>query len=343
MLKQGKQVVLRSLKRSGVFTIVDRSKWRRQRLLILGYHGIAISDEHVWDGGHFISPDVFRQRLQLLKTSGCAVLPLDEAIQRLYANDLPPRAVAITFDDGTTDFYRRAFPVLNEFGFPVTLYLTTFYSDCQKPIFDLMISYLLWKGREHVLDLSAITGNGSESTLADKPGRDAVTGEIRTFARSEGLSADEKDALARSVAEQFKIDYDALLGQRKLHILSPDEVSELSAQGVDVQLHTHRHRTPRSRELFLREIEDNRRRLRDLTGKTAQHFCYPSGDYDAVFLPWLKEAGIVSATTCETGLASRDSHPLLLPRLLDVSNLSPVEFEGWLTGISSALPTRGGP
>ena len=343
MLKQGKQAVLRSLKRSGVFTIVDRSKWRRQRLLILGYHGIAISDEHVWDGGHFISQDVFRQRLQLLKTSGCAVLPLDEAIKRLYANDLPPRAVALTFDDGTTDFYHRAFPVLNEFGFPVTLYLTTFYSDYQKPIFDLMISYLLWKGREHVLDLSGITGIRSESTLADKTARDAVTGEIRTFARSEGLSADEKDSLARSLAEQFKIDYDALLGQRKLHILSPEEVSELAGQGVDVQLHTHRHRTPRNRELFLREIEDNRKRLHQLTGKTAEHFCYPSGDYDPVFLPWLKEAGIVSATTCETGLASRDSHPLLLPRLLDVSKLSPVEFEGWLTGISSALPTRGGP
>ncbi|HEX5705141.1 MAG TPA: polysaccharide deacetylase family protein [Pyrinomonadaceae bacterium] len=342
MLKQGKQAVLRSLKRSGVFTIVDRSKWRRQRLLILGYHGIAISDEHVWDDGHFIAQDVFRQRLQLLKTSGCAVLPLDEAIQRLYANDLPPRAVALTFDDGTTDFYHRAFPVLNEFGFPVTLYLTTFYSDYQKPIFDLMISYLLWKGREQVLDLSGITGIRSESTLSDKPARDEVTGEIRAFARSKGLSADEKDSLARSIAEQFKIDYDALLGQRKLHILSPDEVSELSGQGVDVQLHTHRHRTPRNRELFLREIEDNRKRLHQLTGKTAEHFCYPSGDYDPVFLPWLKEAGIVSATTCETGLASRDSHPLLLPRLLDVSRLSPVEFEGWLTGISSALPTRGG-
>lgn len=343
MLKQGKQAVLRSLKRSGVFTIVDRSKWRRQRLLILGYHGIAISDEQLWDDGHFISQDLFRRRLQLLKTSGCAVLPLDEAIQRLYANDLPPRAVAITFDDGTTDFHQRAFPVLHEFGFPVTLYLTTFYSDYQKPIFDLMISYLLWKGREHVLDLSRIIGIRSESTLSDKTARDAVTGDIRTFARNEGLSAGEKDALARSLAEQFKIDYDALLGQRKLHVVSPAEVAELSREGVDVQLHTHRHRTPRNRELFLREIEDNRRHLRGLTGKTAEHFCYPSGDYDAVFLPWLKEAGIVSAATCDTGLASRDSDPLLLPRLLDVSNLSPVEFEGWLTGISSALPTRGGP
>jgi peptidoglycan/xylan/chitin deacetylase (PgdA/CDA1 family) len=111
---------------------------------------------------------------------------------------------------------------------------------------------------------------------------------------------------------------------------------------VDIQLHTHRHRTPRDRDLFLREIEDNRNHIRDLTGKTATHFCYPSGDYDPAFLPWLKEAGIVSATTCDTGLASPHSDPLLLPRMLDVSSLSSVEFEGWLTGISAAFPRRNG-
>src|SRR6185436_11655546 len=100
--------------------------------------------------------------------------------------------------------------------------------------------------------------------------------------------------------------------------MSAREISELASQGVDIQLHTHRHRTPRERELFLREIEDNRKSIRNFTGKAASHFCYPSGDYDPAFLPWLKEAGVVSATTCETGLASRQCDPLLLPRMLDV-------------------------
>src|SRR5687768_15102295 len=174
MLKQGKQAVLQSLKTSGVFTIVHRSKWRRQRLLILCYHGIATSDEHLWNGGHFISPGVFRNRLQLLRKSACAVLPLDEAIQRLYVNDLPPRAVVITFDDGTTDFYSHAFPLLSEYGYPVTLYLTTFYSGYQKPIFDLMTAYLLWKGRDRVLNLKTITGRDSAIELGDETARETV-------------------------------------------------------------------------------------------------------------------------------------------------------------------------
>ena len=125
-----------------------------------------------------------------------------------------------------------------------------------------------------------------------------------------------------------------------MHLLAPDEVMRLAADGADIQLHTHRHRTPLDRELFLREIEDNRQSIQAMTGLRPSHFCYPSGVYDHRFLPWLQEAGIVSATTCETGFASRSSNQLLLPRFLDNAALSSIEFESWLTGVSAALPRR---
>ena len=145
---------------------------------------------------------------------------------------------------------------------------------------------------------------------------------------------------AASLAAGLEVDYDDLLERRVMHNLTPAEVGKLSAGGIDVQLHTHRHRTPLDRELFLREVEDNRKSIREMTGKNATHFCYPSGVYDLKFLPWLREAGVVSATTCESGFASRSSNDLLLPRFLDNATLSPIEFESWLTGVSAALPQR---
>ena len=340
MLKKFKQLTLKSLKAAGVSTLVHDSRWRRQRLLILAYHGISVGDEHLWNSSQYMPADVLRARFELLKKSNCAVLPLDEAVERLYANDLPDRAVVITFDDGTSDFYRRAFPVIQEFGFPVTLYLTTFYTEYNRPVFDLMLSYLLWKGRQEVLDLRAITGEESRLDLRDPAAQGKALAEITAFARARKLSAEEKDALLASLAAQLRVDYDALIAESIMHNVTPDEVKQLARGGIDVQLHTHRHRTPMDRQLFLREIEDNRQSIQKMTAKHAEHFCYPSGVYDLAFLPWLKESGVVSATTCETGFASRRSNPLLLPRVLDNPQLSAIEFESWLTGISAALPRR---
>ncbi len=342
MLKKFKQATLKSLKTSGVSTLVQNSRWRRQRLLILAYHGVSTDDQHLWNGSMSIPPDLFRRRLEQLKRSACTVLPLGEAITRLYENDLPDRSVAITFDDGNVDFHRRAFPLLQEFGFPVTLYLTTFYSQFNKPIFGIFCDYLLWKGRDQTLDLKPITGRDVKRTLGNAPARETVLGEINNFAAKQSLSAEEKDALAAKLANQLELDYDALIEKRLFHLLAPEEVKQLAAAGADIQLHTHRHRTPLDRKLFLREIEDNRHSIQTMTGLRPSHFCYPSGVYDHRFLPWLQEADIASATTCETGFASRSSNQLLLPRFLDSAALSPIEFESWSTGGSAALQRRRG-
>ncbi len=340
MLKKFKQAALQSLKTSGVSTLVHNSRWRRQRLLILAYHGISLVDEHLWNGSMFLSPDTLRSRLQQLKQSKCAVLPLDQAIERLYANDLPDRAVAITFDDGTSDFSRRVLPLLKEFDLPATLYLTTFYSEYQRPVFDLMCSYLLWKGRNATLDLKKLTGRAFSTQLSDNESRQAALSQIHSFVRQQKLTAEAKDEFAASLATSLGVSYEELLEQRIMHNLTADEVKKLASDGVDVQLHTHRHRTPKDRGLFLREIEDNRASIKEMTGGHATHFCYPSGVYDPMFLPWLREAGVVSATTCEFGFASRSSDRLLLPRFLDNESLSDIEFESWLTGVSLALPRR---
>jgi len=200
MLKHLKQATLKSLKSIGVSTLVHNSRWRRQRLLILAYHGISLNDEHLWNYTQYMPPEVFRLRLEQLRKSRCNILPLDEAIKRLYANELPERAVAMTFDDGTFDFYQKAFPLLKEFDVPVTLYLTTFYSHYNRPVFDLMCSYLLWKGRNAILDMKDITGEDLKIDLRSRDAQETARVAIRAFARERELTAEEKDALAANLA-----------------------------------------------------------------------------------------------------------------------------------------------
>ena len=68
---------------------------------------------------------LLQRRLEVLRRLDCSVLPLGEALARLYRGELPPRAVALTFDDGYFDFKARALPLLRRFGYPATVYVTT--------------------------------------------------------------------------------------------------------------------------------------------------------------------------------------------------------------------------
>src|SRR3954470_121687 len=319
MLKKVKQTLLGSARNLGVFSSVRNSNWRRQRLLILAYHGIAIDDEHLWNPGLFMHPEVFRSRLQLIKNAGCTVLPLGEAVRRLYAGDLPAGSVALTFDDGTYDFYKHADPILKEFDFPVTLYLSTFYSLYNRPVFNVAVSYLLWKRRHASLDLRALIGEGDRVELRSGAARTAVTEQVCDYTRRSKWSAEQKDELISRLAALIAADHDDMVRRRILHIMTPEEVRRVAAGGVDVQLHTHRHRTPMDRKLFLRELDDNRRCIHEMIGSLPTHFCYPSGHYESCFLPWLEEAGVESATTCDAAISTRRSEPLLLPRLVDTS------------------------
>ena len=335
--------VFSTAQRLGVMALVARSDWRRQRLLILCYHGVSLDDEHEWNGGLYLSPELLRQRFDVLRRGGYAVLPLDEGVRRMYDGSLPPKAVALTFDDGTYDFFVKALPLLREFGFPATVYVPTYYTRLDRPVFDTMLSYVAWKGRTHAPVAADGLADGEEPLAVAAAGeRQRSVERVRKEAARLALDAPEKDARVRLLAERLGVDYDALLARRLLHLMTPDELRAAAAAGMDLQLHTHRHWMPEDPALFRRELDDNRRELHAVIGDQVvlRHFCYPSGEHRRVFLPWLKEANVYSATTCDPGIATSANDPLRLPRFVDGMGTSPEVFEAWASGFAELLPRR---
>jgi peptidoglycan/xylan/chitin deacetylase (PgdA/CDA1 family) len=115
--------------------------------------------------------------------------------------------------------------------------------------------------------------------------------------------------------------------------MSPEDLEGLVEEGVDVQLHTHRHTFDLTdRESAQREISDNREKLEPLVGKRLDHFCYPSGAFHPRVWPWLEEMGIRSATTTAVGLCRRETPRYALPRIVDGENVPDIEFEAEMTG-----------
>lgn len=333
-----KGTALHSLKRAGCDSLVGRSRWRRERLLILAYHGISQDDEHLWDGGLYMSPEMLEERLWILEKAACTVLPLAQAVERLYAGTLDDRSVAVTFDDGYVDFVTRAHPLLRKFRVPVTMYLPTLRVGWNTPVFPLVCSYMFWKSKQARVHVPEVRSEPFD--IGDAGARRAAVAAIHRHVKRTDMRRPDRDALVIRLAGRLAFDYDAVVSKRLFQVMAPDDVTRLSEGGVDFQLHTHTHNTPLDRDRFAGEVLTNRQRIANLTGAQATHFCYPSGNYDRRFLPWLEELGVQSATTCDPGLASPATPRLMLPRFVDTSDRSNIEFEGWVSGTAALLSRR---
>ena len=335
-----RRVLLHTLRASGVFRLVADSAWRNSRLLILCYHGTSLEDEHLWRPSLYITPQKLEQRLDLLRRGRYSVLSLEEALQRLHSGTLPGRSVVLTFDDGTYDFYRQAFPLLRSYGFPATVYQTTYYVDHPLPVFNLVCSYMLWKRRGGILQDGEKIGLNGALDLRDEPSRHKVVRSLIEAAERDHLTGEQKDTVAARLARFLDIDYAALNEKRILQIMNRGELQQVAREGIDIQLHTHRHRTPEDETSFRREIQDNRDALRGISVTPPSHFCYPSGVHRPEMLSWLQAEGVLSATTCDAALATWASNHLLLPRFVDNQNRELIDVESWMTGVGDLLALR---
>lgn len=94
--------------------------------VILQYHFVAEDTPPVTS----VTPQRFRAHLQHLEEHDFRILPLPELIDRLRAGEpLPPRAAAITFDDGYISVYANAFPMLRERDWPFTVFVNSAAHD----------------------------------------------------------------------------------------------------------------------------------------------------------------------------------------------------------------------
>jgi peptidoglycan/xylan/chitin deacetylase (PgdA/CDA1 family) len=93
-------------------------------LRVLLYH--RISDDH---DPLALRPVKFRGQMEYLAANSFHALDAVTALDLLFAGQLEPRTVAITFDDGFEDVLDNAQPVLAELGFSATVFVATAVID----------------------------------------------------------------------------------------------------------------------------------------------------------------------------------------------------------------------
>lgn len=90
------------------------------QVVVLMYHHLDPKES----SSSTISPEKFELHLAMLKQEGFNVISLQQLGDFLAGNgEVPPKAVAITFDDGYQSNYQYAYPLLKEYEFPATVFV----------------------------------------------------------------------------------------------------------------------------------------------------------------------------------------------------------------------------
>ena len=101
-----------------------------------------------------LSPDQFRAHLEFIRDNDIEVIALDALVAAIAANQpLPDKTVSITFDDGYLSIYTEAFPMLTEFGFPFTVFIST------GPIDREQRNYMNWDQIRELSEAGVIIAN----------------------------------------------------------------------------------------------------------------------------------------------------------------------------------------
>lgn len=327
-----KKIILTLLKLTGFFWL--SKQFFKNKILILAYHGIEIDDESSFNPNLFIKANTLNMRLNYLKEKGFNVLSLTDALTKRQLGTLPAKAVVLTFDDGWYSTKKLAAPVLNEMQFPYTIYVTSYYVEKRLPVLNVLLRYVFYKTNAGFINTAELGFTSSERlTLASKADKDKCF-EL-TLERFSALSdSNERYQYVLAIANKLNVDLTSQLESGCFRLMTANELEMLSADGADLQLHTHKHNVDLAKlELLEPDIIENKQFLINYSNAVAKHFCYPSGVHNGQTAAILANVGIESATTCIPGFVTKNTNCYYLPRFLDGENISQLLFEAEVCGV----------
>ena len=241
----------------------------KKKVPVLMYH--SISDVANRRFRQFtVSPTLFAEQMGYLHQHAYTPITVTQLVRALFRGEiaLPERPVVLTFDDGFADFFTEVLPLLKQYGFVATLYISTAFV------------------------------NGTSSWLKYE-------------------------------------------GERTRRMLTWDQLSEISASGIECGAHSHSHRQLDTLSCLIaqEEIVLSKRLLERHLKQEILSFAYPYGYHSATIRRQVREAGFSSACAVKHAMSSETTDSFALARLMVRADTNADAFAALLTGHASSIIT----
>ncbi len=281
-------------------------------LRVLTYHRVAEPDPDVSDPTLISATPVdFACQMEHLACNYNAI-SIEQLLHAIESHEpLAENSVLVTFDDGYCDFEETAWPILQRFGIPVTLFVPTAYPGDSGLVFWWDQLYLAFtcspRPDLHVAQLGTLPLRGQNQRIASLR---------RTKRYLKSIAHRDAMQLVGQICHK--------LAARPLkcpRILSWTRLLKLSLEGVAVCAHTRTHplMTRLSPEEVRWEIRGAQEDLSRELGVVLPVFAYPSGAHDPTIADILREEKFSLAFTTLDGHNDIRSADLLRLRRTNIT------------------------
>lgn len=296
-------------------SVLERHNCIREGVVLV-YHRVNRLTKSGFRPTQYISIETncFKAHLRLLKQY-FSVIPLKKVVDCLQNSiELPQHFVVITFDDGYEDNYTDAYPLLQKYGLPASIFLTAGLVDSED---------LLWHDQLEVLlsytpcrYLSIKSEDGIRNLPLRTIGEKWYAYEYLTR-RCLRISPSNRREFLEQLEESLKV---SISEEMKKHykLLNWDQVRTISSSGlVDFGSHTMNHHLVTSLDEKNRDYElgKSQKLIMRETGNKTTLFSYPNGNFDEKAMMHLRAHGYLGACTAERKLLNYYCDSLAIPRV----------------------------
>ena len=278
----------------------------RSRLSIMIFHRVLPQPDQLFPDD--LDARAFETQMRWVR-SWFNVLPLDAAVEMLYSEALPARALSITFDDGYADNAEVAAPILQRLGLTATFFVTTGFMSGGCMWNDRIIEAVR-HCRSPQLDLRRIGfAPLSLATPADR--------RLSIMSLLNGIKHRSPDERAAAVEALVQV---ADAPSAPSLMMNAEQVKRLARIGMGVGAHTVTHPilTRLDSTAAKAEMLASKETLEQVLDRQVKLFAYPNGvpreDYAAEHVQMARACGFAAAVTTAWGAATATSDRYQLPR-----------------------------
>jgi len=273
-------------------------KNKQDRCRVLVYHRIRPDEAVVPSlaGSMNVAVNDFEKQIKFIQKY-FHVLSLEQITDIIKEKkSFPPRALAITFDDGYRDNYTMAFPILKAHSIPATIFVTTGYINTNRTFW--------WDAVEMIVERTApeLLNQFFKGKFYFKPGIPKNNDYVTLLQYFNSIPAAERADILEGLIKQCEN-----VTELRYQNLSWDEIMEMDKHGVAFGSHTVSHAIASeiSKVQLVQEIVESKQVLENRLKKQVHSFAYPRGaaaDYNDEVIQILKDSGYTCAVTNIKGI-----------------------------------------